>query len=202
MESIKSVESNQKIIFDFLGQNVDLQMLVKFGCDGSSGHSVFNQVVSQDRCQGALFASTFVVLQLIAYISGKIQILYENTHLASAYGVRPLRFWFVKETEGHAKLEISRLKGEAKNLETFIWAPGISVHFTAFFSMNDMKILNFAWNNRSAMNCVFCGKRPLQFKNPNEFEADPERLEDLCMSVLHYLIRLMEHIFKVIYVVS
>ena len=150
-----------------------------------------------ERKDGALLASTFVALQLTAEFEENSILIYENPRLASAYGCRPLRFWFVQEKEVTAKTEIARLKSEAAQLTVYEWLPGITITFRSIFSMNDTKIMNFVWEIRSAKRCFICGATSIQFNSFMDFIADPERLRDLCMSILHYLLRVFENLFHV-----
>ena len=161
------------------------------------GHGKFKQKTNQERTPGACFASTLVCLQLLVNLRGKSNILYENPHMGSAYGCRPLRLWFVDETKEHALSEIKRLKDEARNLVPFING-GIKVIFTVFMSMCDQKIENFKWGNLSSMRCPFCRALQREFHNSFDFLADPEAIGDLCMSILHFLLRFVDHFLKVL----
>ena len=136
-------------------------------------------------------------LQLVAKVGQKIHIVYENPFSTSSYGCRPLRLWFVSENKKTATEEIKRLKAEVKAMKPFECISGIRVNFRPIFSMNDLKMENFKWENSCAMHCAFCGATPYQFHLYLEFYVDPEKLEDFCQSPLHFLIRLVEHFFKV-----
>ena len=174
-----------------------MQLIFKHGLDGSNSHPIFKQYMDPERKQGALLASTFVALQLTAEIGENSILIYENPHLASAYGCRPLRLWFIQEKEVTAKSEIARLKSEAAHLVQYEWAPGIVITFKSIFSMNDTKIMNFVWEIRSAKRCFICGATSIQFNRFMVFKADQDKLNDLCMSILHYLLRVFENIFHV-----
>ena len=179
------------------GGHLKLKLIFKHGLDGSKSHPIFKQFMDPERKQGALLATTFVALQLTAEVFGNSVLIYENPRLASAYGCRPLRFWFVEEKETTAKSEIARLKSEAAQLVEFEWAPGIVISFKSIFSMNDTKIMNFVWEIRSAKRCFLCGATSIQFNTYMVFQADLEKLGDHCMSILHYLLRVFENIFNV-----
>ena len=118
--------------------------------------------------------------------------------MGSAYGCRPLRLWFVNEDKKNAKTEIDRLKKEARNLVPYISENGLKVCFTVFFSMCDQKIENIKWNNNCNMRCPFCLFLQTQFHEELDFEADMDSLGDLCMSILHFLLRFFEHFLKVL----
>ena len=153
--------------------------------------------MSEDRVQGACVASTFVVLQMVVEKDKKIHILYQNPHLCSAYGCRPLKLWFVNESTSNATAEITRLKSEANNLQPFISDTGLKVTFIVFFSMCDMKIENFKWGNSCAMRCPFCRFLQTLFHEDLIFLGDVHAMSDCCISVLHFLIRFFEHFLKV-----
>ena len=153
--------------------------------------------MGQERVPGACIASTLVALQLVAKINGKFEIIYENPHLNSAYGCRPLRLWFVNETTNNAREEIDRLKSEANNLRPFNSEMGIKVSFRVFFTMCDQKIELLKWNVGSSMRCPFCRFLQRLFHEDLDFHADPNALGDLCVSVLHFLLRVFDHFLKV-----
>ena len=138
-----------------------------------------------------------MALQLIAKIDGMFEIIYENPHLNSSYGVRPLRMWFVKETNENATHEINRLKSEANQLKPLETISGIKVCFCVIMSMCDMKIENLKWGNRSAMRCPFCLFSQKFFHEDLDFLTHSDRMTDLCFSILHFLIRFFEHFLKV-----
>ena len=153
--------------------------------------------MSMDRDQGACIASTFVAMQLIVKIKQRTHILYQNPHVCSAYGCRPIRLWFKNESSDNAKQEIARLKKEARELIPFKTRNGVIITFTLFMSMCDMKIENFKWQNTSAMRCPFCRRLQSEFHLMIEFLGDQDSMGDCCISVLHFLIRSFEHFLKV-----
>ena len=118
--------------------------------------------------------------------------------MGSSYGCRPLRHWYVKESKQNATKEIERLKKEAQKLAPYITDYGIKVCFKVFFSMCDQKMENFKWKNTSSMRCPFCRVLQGEFHRDHDFEVKNDSLSDLCMSILHYLLRFFDHFIKVI----
>ena len=154
--------------------------------------------MGQDRVQGACLASTYTAIQLTIKVNQRIQILYQNPHMCSSYGCRPLKLWFVHESTENAKQEINRLKAEAENLVPFVSDSGLKVNFLVFFSMCDQKIENLKWDNFCSMRCPFCRFLQSCFHEDLLFIVDVHAIGDCCISDLHFLLRVFDHFLKVI----
>ena len=73
--------------------------------------------------------------------NGPIRILYQNFLVNSAFSVRPLRFWKVKENRQITQAEAARLKSEVDNMPPLNLTPNISVKLHALFSLADSKVV-------------------------------------------------------------
>ena len=69
------------------------------------------------------------------------KVLYQNYLVNSAFSVRPLRFWKVKETRERTQQEAARLKEEIKDVPVINITPKISVKLHALFSLIDSKVV-------------------------------------------------------------
>ena len=190
------VSSKVVELYDMVDGDLELVMFSKFGVDGTKGIPIFKMICDEERKQGACIVSNLVPMQLVAFMGDHMHIIYQNPHVCSAYGCRPLRHWYTEEKENTAKEEIARLQGEASSLVAIDFGGGVIVNFKNFFSMNDLKIENFKFENRSPLKCAYCGAVPTQFHKKRDFMANLEYLGDLCMACLHFLIRTTEHLLK------
>lgn len=84
------------------------ELIVKWGFDGSSGHSQYKQNISSNLkiIDQYLFATWLVPLEL-RYVTpdGNISVLWNNSLPSSVRYCRPLRFQFLKETAAIIKAE-------------------------------------------------------------------------------------------------
>lgn len=178
--------------------DLDVKFYFKYGVDGSKGHPTFKQTMSEERVQGACMASHLVPLQMVCDVEDKTNILYENTLCNSPSSVRPLRLWFVPETSESAAEELDRLSNEVKELRPYAWARNIIFTFIAICSMCDGKMVNVILDNNAQVRCPFCRALPRDVLNPNSiFDVDPFAIALLCLSVLHFRLRIFEHLCKV-----
>ena len=175
-----------------------LEFLFKYGSDGTGGMGKFKQSSQNNNKAGKLYASNLVALQLVTYVKGRIYVIYHNTLCNSASSVRPIRHLYAQETTEIIKTENQRLKTEIESLSNFEWTENVSVGFIGFNSMNDQKVVNAINDNNSSQKCPFCLCGMRDFNQIGViFRADPDALGQLCLSVLHFGIRSVEHIFKV-----
>ena len=179
-------------------QPILLEFLYKWGMDGTSGTGKFKQLADREHVPGALFATNMVALQLVSIVKGKIFILYDNCLCNSSAAVRPIRHLFKKESTEIIKEEDQRVKAEISNLSKYNYTECVCVGYLGFQSMCDQKIVNAVNDNNSAQKCPFC---LCGLKDFNQiglfFQANVDALAELCLSVLHFGINSVGHVFKV-----
>ena len=125
------------------GGNLELEFYYKFGSDGSKGHPIFKMVLDEERDQGCLYASGLVPIQIVAKLrNGQVAIVYNNNLVNSSLSWRPLRLLFKKESTAIIKEEKERLYQQRSELasENYELLDGISVKFTGWYTMCDMKV--------------------------------------------------------------
>ena len=89
---------------------------MKWGCDGSSGHSEYSQpFTSGTVSDGSLFLSSLVPLQLHRSDDDR-KIYWRNPKPSSTRYCRPIRFEFVKESNQVVRSEIRRIETQISNL--------------------------------------------------------------------------------------
>ena len=173
--------------------------MFKFGLDGSSGHPQFDQLLAdlQSRVQGSCLASLMVPLQLITVVQNKVHLLYHNWWCNSPKSIRPLRLWFVKESDGlmgTTAAEIKRLNDELKELQTYNYQDLAKIDFTPLLTMIDNKVKNVLFGNRNQKKCPFCLCDMETAMHTDVNFASPESLDLMCLSILHFLIHVFGHI--------
>ena len=182
------------------GGKLRLKFLYKYGSDGITGIPIFKQIMDIERKQGHCFVSGMVPLQIVALMdNGEIVIIYHNPLLNSSLSWRPLHLWFVKETANRTLIEKGQLKAEELALRNFLyeWMDGITIEFEGYDCMNDQKVFNACHHNTAQCVCPVCGAKPSQV-NRMDLDFTPKiDLHELCMSILHFTLRLFEHLLKV-----
>ena len=82
-----------------------------------------------------------------------------------------------------------------------MWKPNVSFDFLNLLTMIDNKVKNVLLNNRCQQRCPFCGltMKEAMVHLDLDFLASPEALALMCCSILHFLLRGIELIFKIGY---
>ena len=65
-----------------------------------AGHSMYKRVTDSSLLGGSCIVSSFVPLQMICEVNGKIQMLHQNVSHSNSKQVRPIRIWAVPEDTG------------------------------------------------------------------------------------------------------
>ena len=73
---------------------IELEYIFKYGCDGTSGCTQFQQLGAEASDDGCVQASHLVSLQIITKIRGQTVVVYTNPLCNSAVACRPLRYDF------------------------------------------------------------------------------------------------------------
>ena len=103
-------------IYNFESKNLIFE--VKWGFDGSSGHSVYKQKFSDPNAHDEfLFIASFVPIRIVDKSTDKV--LWNNFKHSSPNYCRPFRFYLQKENTNLIKSTESSIKSEIDNLEPF-----------------------------------------------------------------------------------
>lgn len=139
----KTCQSIMQCIFNEFGQEEarSLQLICKWGFDGSSGHSSYKQI-RQDalpRAEESLFATSLVPLRLVDEVSKEL--LWKNPQPSSKRYCRPIRLQWIHETEEVSRLEQSEVKSQIEKLTPF-QSPLGNIGFHLSLTMVDGKVGN------------------------------------------------------------
>lgn len=179
--------------------SLSVEMINKYGFDGSSGQSQYNQEIDSDSSDANLFAVTLSPLVL------KCEKLHfwENPSPSSVRHCRPISLEFVKESKElnvNTKKIIETQISEMENIAIVLSNKKIiTVNQTCLLTAIDGKVFSHITNTSSMQCCVCCKSTPSQMNNlSNNFIPDPSTLI-YGISPLHSWIRFLEAILHISY---
>lgn len=141
-------------IFKINLRTTSLEMLYKWGCDGSSGHSQYKQNFNDNSSLSTdqnIFIFSIVPLELRCLLNdnntndGKYDIIWENPTPSSTRFCRPIKFMFKKETAENTREEVKDIEtqiSELHNSNITYNNRTIQIKHTLIFSMVDGKVHN------------------------------------------------------------
>lgn len=185
----------------------NLVLLVKWGCDGSTGHSQYKQKFTQSGLgDGDLFLTSLVPLQLYVQKEDEEKvIIWQNPRPSSTRFCRPIRFQFKKETAELILQEKSYVDHQIKKLSPTKYRTedyrDISVSHVCVMTMIDGKVCNALTDTPSAQTCYVCKATPKEMNNIDSVlgkQVDEETFQ-FGLSTLHAWIRFFECLLHVSY---
>lgn len=172
--------------------------IYKWGCDGSSGHSMYRQGFANENnniSDDCLFAVCIVPLQIL---KGSCT-LWKNPTPSSTRYCRPLKMVFQKESAELVRSEVDRINTEIlkinpTDIENF------KIHHQFHLTMIDGKVFS-ALANSSSQVCGICKATPKQMNNIDVVRTLTPRthLYEFGLSTLHAWIRSFECILHIAY---
>lgn len=200
ISAISSIEKLQENMDNF-------EIIYKWGCDGSSGHSEYKQKFGpsapSSTSDSDLFLFSLVPLQFRCTIKEDNFIIWKNPRPSSTTFCRPIKFIFAKETAESTLKEVKDIETQIEDLnatETYYCNAKIQIRHTLIFSMIDGKVCN-SMTGTSSQTCYICGCTP---KNSNDIDKVlkmPINSEvfKFGLSTLHAWIRFFECLLHVSY---
>jgi len=165
----------------------DVKLIVSYGFDGSTGHSMYKQRFEgyePDTFDHSLFVTTLIPLQLLDSLG---RVLWMNHTTQSIRFCRPLKMEFIKESKEHILKERNNLDEEIRKLMPYIFDDFddkffVSVCFELNMTLIDGKVLNILTGTKSSQSCPICGATPKLFlmtkdMNAKIFKPRPETLQ-------------------------
>lgn len=200
----------QRDVFENINDLSNLNILFKWGFDGSSGHSQYKQkfLCDSNASDASIFISCMVPLQIISGNPGFSDkdktVIWQNPKSSSTRYCRPIRFQFrhesvelAKEEKQFIESQINALRPTKVNINRQV----VTIQHTFIFSMIDGKICNFITNTKSTQKCYICGLTSKDFNSINKALStvvNEERLS-LGISILHSWIRFFECLLHIAY---
>lgn len=179
-----------------------LKIIFKWGCDGSTGHSQYEQKFSapdEGYDDSDVFVISLVPLQMYSKYETGQTIVWQNPRPSSTRFCRPIK---LKETKKMAITEINKIEKEIENLKTtevMVNGKEIKILTKMLLTMVDGKICN-AITGSSSQSCYFCGCTPKDMNNIGRrtTECDVTAFK-FGLTTLHVWIRFMECLLHIAY---
>lgn len=145
----------------------NVELIVKWGFDGSSGQSQYKQRSHIEYKDSDLFNTWIVPLQLQTISETKQPlILWKNPHPSSVRYCRPVRLQFLKETQNVIKTEREYIEAQINRLDPFrISSPiKLEIRYRLILTMADGKVWS-ALIDSSSQICYICKASPKEMNN-------------------------------------
>ena len=185
-----------------------LELICKWGCDGSSGRSKYKQTLISENGEeiddSSIFFTSLVPLQLITRRGNSTIVVWKNPLPSSTRFCRPIKLNFHKETSEFTSKIVEDIKNQISSLVAFennFRGQPINVTYKLCLTMLDVKIINVLTDTTSAMRCYLCGATSKEFNNLDNIMMRPiiEEFLQYGISSLHAWIRFLECCSSVAY---
>ncbi len=185
----------------------NLTLYCKWGCDGSSGQSVYKQKFSEDgKCDDNIFFTSMVPLQLLGTDDRtKNQVIvWKNPRPSSARFCRPIKVQFAHENVQLTVNEATGIENQIEALQPMsivMNGKSVSVTYNMSFTMIDGKVCNSVTGTTSAQRCFLCKATSKEFNDIDKMLANEINVDNLRfgLSTLHAWIRCFECLLHLIY---
>lgn len=179
----------------------EFNLILKWGCDGSSGMSEYKQRFFNPHSNDShVFLTAIVPLRFAA---GDV-VIWNNPRPSSTRYCRPISLQFRKETTDTIREEHERMIAEINNLTNskyLLDGVELSIKYDLSMTMIDGKVVNAITNTSSAQRCYLCGATSASFNNLSGMKT--RKIEDdwlqYGLSSLHCWIRVYECILHIAY---
>lgn len=181
-----------------------LRLHWKWGMDGSSGQSEYNQGLGIGAGKDSNIFMICVVPLRLETLGPYVYTLWENPNPSSPFLCRPVKFFFAKEDADLIRLEKLKMQSQIDNLintNLSLGGGSISISHSLVPSMVDGKVANALSHCPSAMTCNLCRLNSSDFNNPAIVfsKSVDESHMDYGLSTLHCWIRALEWCLKLAY---
>ena len=171
----------------------ELTLHLKWGMDGSSGHSPYKQLGLDEDQQ--MFITTVVPLQLV---TERGEVVWNNSTPSSTRFCRPVSLQYVKETREVTEQELQRMRADIDALQPLV-ADQQVVRYVLSMTMVDGKVTNVATATSSSQRCSMCGVTPRAVNDIEAVAALPVSNLEFGLSTLHCWIRCFECVLHLSY---
>ncbi|CAH0546850.1 unnamed protein product [Brassicogethes aeneus] len=181
-----------------------MQLILKWGCDGSTGQEYKQKFSDKDSSDANIFFTSTVPLQLsVVNENHENIVVWQNPRPSSSRFCRPIRLQFLKESVKSTREEQKYIEQQIRSLLPFYNVHGkkIKIEYKLVFTMIDGKIKNAITETDSSMRCYICKATSKQFNDINLVLKQKVVTENLCFGIssLHAWIRCMEWFLHLAY---
>lgn len=200
--SILSADQLEKI------NSSKLQLVCKWGCDGSSLLSEYKQFSESEISDyKSILMASMVPLRLRKYAdkdsaSTSFEDIWINPSPGSKSFCRPISFEYTKETKIATQQLVHTIESEIKLLQPIsieVENYSFNISFDMKLTMIDGKVCNSLTETSSNWNCSICGEKKTQFANISKNTKINEDVLKFGISPLHARIRFLEHFLHIAY---
>lgn len=196
------IEANESKLANFTDEELlNIEMIVKYGMDGSTGNPQYHQKFENDdgsKSDASIFMSSLVPIKA----GTKNKVLFQNPRPSSTRLCRPIHIQLASETTELAIREKNYLENQIRNLEPtqITWNERkILISYNMLLTMVDGKICSSLTETSSAARCYICKAKPTQMNNLKVVQQLDSNSFQFGLSTLHAWIRFMEYFLKVAY---
>lgn len=188
-------------------ENLPIEVVYKWGLDGSGGHSIYKQCFANNSLYGDtnIILCTIVPLQMSenTKTNGK-QIIWQNPSPSSSRYNRVIRMQIEKETKESVKLHYNEIEEQISRLQvTKVTLGDKTYNFKhhAICTMMDGKTCNVLTDTSSTQACNICKATPKDLNNIDlllrkQYSKAPFQFG---ISVLHSYLRCYEYLLHISY---
>ena len=177
-----------------------LVLYCKWGCNGSSGQSVYKQKLTETgKSDESIFYTSLVPLQLIHnnHETGEATIVWKNPRPSSPRFCRPKRLQFVYEDVQSTLKEVTDIELQIEGLAPYANeqnGKSISVTYCMLFTMIDDKVCNAVTGTTSTQRRFLCKASSKEFNDINNIIKMDITTDNLRFGIsrLHAWIRFFE----------
>lgn len=186
-----------------------LNLVCKWGCDGTSGQSTFKQKFDnddEDKTDATIFFTSVVPLQLVFVDGGDNEgiTVWKNPRPSSPRFCRPIKIEFLKETAEGTRNEVKNIKEQEEQLQPFhtiVNGKEVTVSYKLALTMVDGKVCNSLTSTASSQRCYLCGATSKEFNDIDNIlkrKINEDHLQ-YGISSLHAWIRFFECLIHISY---
>lgn len=191
-------------VIDTLNENEarSLQLITKWGCDGSQQTEYKQKFEHTDDTDSNIFQSSMVPLLLFCGTEEKKKIIWQNPTPSSPRYCRPIRILFCKESADLIRNEVNYIQNKINSLaETRVEdEKTVVIKHKMILTMVDGKVCNAITNTASTMRCYICGATSKMFNKITNEETNFDITNtNFGLSILHARIRLFESLLHLSY---
>lgn len=180
---------------------INYTLIYKWGCDGSSGHSLYKQKFNNvEDTDEYMFIISLVPIRLVQ--ENMANIVWQNPRPSSPRFCRIIKFIYKKETYELIKNECSNIEKQIKELvptQITIESANIFVTHKLILTMVDGKVCNTLSENKSTQRCFICKATAKEMNLINIVKVPEESMYKFGISSLHAYIRTMECLLNIAY---
>lgn len=191
-----------------LSKKCGITMICKWGCDGSSGFTEYNQSSGSDMNTNfsTIFMASLVPLRMRIETPSASNAEHVDIWLNSTPGskllCRPICFEYTKEDRNSTRKMVNQINKEISQLRSvYIEISGseIEVSFHLEMTMIDGKVANAVTDTLSTWKCNICGKNSSAFHGASDDSPINKDALKFGLSPLHARIRFMEYCLHLAY---